>query len=213
MDKLKPKIVTLLSGGIDSSTMALLYKNEDFDIYPLFVDYGQRPSKREWLACKRVCKFLKLRGPKKLLVPSLSKLNKNQPVFKLSRKQYFLPFRNAILAITGALYGYSVDSNTVALGIIGKGGMPFPDCSQEFIISLSNVLSVSVNSNIKIFAPFLSFSKEEVLCYGAQFKFPYKITYSCYLGGPKHCGKCPSCVNRKQAFKTLHIKDPTRYKK
>jgi len=208
MDKLKPKIVILLSGGVDSSTMALLYKNEGFDLYPLFVDYGQPSSKREWSSCESVCKFLKLsRGPKKFSVPFLSKLNKS------TETQGFFPFRNAILVTLGALHGYSIGANAVALGIIGKGGVPFPDCSQEFIVSLSNTLSLSVNSSTKVFAPFLNFSKEEVLCYGMQSKFPYQITYSCYFAGTKHCGRCLSCLNRKQAFENLHVINPTRYEK
>lgn len=204
----------MLSGGVDSSTMALLYKNEGFDLYPLFVDYGQPSSKREWSACKNVCKFLKLpRGPKKFSVPFLSKLNKNWLHESTEKQGFFFPFRNAILVTLGALYGRSIGSNAIVLGIIGKGAVPFPDCSREFIVSLSNTLSSSVNSSVKVFAPFLNFSKEEVLCYGMQSKFLYQITYSCYFGGTKHCGRCLSCLNRKQAFENLHIMDPTRYEK
>lgn len=211
MDESMPKIVALISGGVDSSTMALLYKKENFDVYPLFVDYNQLSSQREWSACKSVCKFLKLRAPKKISIPLSSKL-KNWPC-KLTKSQVsFFPFRNAILVIMGALYGRTIGSNTVAIGIMDVGANRFPDCTSEFIVSLSNTLSLSVNSSVKVFSPFLNFSREEILLYGIQSKFPYKITYSCYFGGQKHCGKCLPCLNREQAFEILGAADPTRYK-
>lgn len=210
--RLKTKIVVLLSGGMDSFAMALLYTNESFDLYPLFIDYGQRASKREWAACENICKFLKLRKPRKVSIPSLSKLTENLLTNRsLKNGDPFFPFRNVILVSIGALYGHNINSNLVALGIVGGGAAPFPDCSHEFTLSLSKLLSSSVNSDVKVFTPFSNFSKDEVLWYGVNSRLPYKMTYSCYLGEPRHCGKCRACISRKQAFKILGIKDPTRY--
>jgi len=208
----RPKIVTLLSGGIDSSIMALLYKKGGFDQYPLFIDYGQRATEREWISCKKICSYLDLRKPKKISISSISKLHQNLLTNKSSvEKSPFFPFRNLILVSIGALYAYGIDFDTVAIGIIGRGAMPFPDCSRDFIFSISKSLSLSVNSKTNVLSPFLKFSKEEVICYGAEHGFPYELTYSCYLGRIKHCGRCAACVSRRKAFKTAGEKDPTEY--
>jgi len=206
------KIVTLLSGGIDSSIMALLYKKSDFDQYPLFIDYGQRAGKRELASCKRICSYLDLHKPRKISISPISTLHQNLLTSKFSViENPFFPFRNLILVSIGALYAYGIDCNAVAIGIVGGGAMPFPDCSRDFIVSLSKSLSISVNSKTNVFSPLLKFSKEEIICYGSRHGFPYELTYSCYLGGTRHCGKCAACVSRKKAFKASAQKDPTEY--
>jgi len=208
----KLKIVTLLSGGIDSSIMALLYKKSDFDQFPLFIDYGQQATEREWISCKKVCSYLNLRKPKKISISSISNLHQNLLTNKSSvKKNPFFPFRNLILISIGALYAYGIDCDTVAIGIIGRGAIPFPDCSRDFILSVSKSLFISVNSKTNILSPLLKFSKGEVIYYGAEHGFPYELTYSCYLGRIKHCGRCAACVGRRKAFKTAGEKDPTQY--
>ena len=212
-DEQELKINILLSGGIDSSIMALLYKKERFDVHPLFIDYGQRAGKQEWNACKKICLKLHLHNPMRIPVCSISKLHKNLLTSRSSKVESpFFPFRNLILISIAALYAYESNCNNLAIGIVGRGAVSFPDCSQEFISSLSKSLSLAVNSEIRVFTPLIGFSKGDIINYGSEYGFPYKLTYSCYLGGIKHCGQCAACKSRKEAFKASGIKDPTEYK-
>lgn len=206
------KIAILLSGGVDSSTMALLYSSENFDIYPLFVDYGQNATVQEWSACSKVCNYLEIENLTKINISSLRKLRGNLLNRRLARNDsYFFPFRNLILASIGALFAYGIDCYTIGFAIIGAGSPSFPDCSQKFLDSLSKVLSLAVDLEVNVCTPFINLSKTEVVCYGLEHDFPYELTYSCYRGGSTHCGTCPACQNRKAAFRNLNADDPTRY--
>jgi len=210
----KFKIVLLFSGGIDSSTLALLLSNEGFDIFPLFVDYGQNAAPQEWYSCLKVLNFLRLSKPKRVDIRSLGRISKNLLTAKIQNeeKNPFFPFRNLILASVGALYANSLDCNSIGLGIIDGGGTSFPDCTKEFIDGLSKVLELSIDKSVVLCVPFLELNKAEVILYGLRHDFPYDITYSCLLGETEHCGKCESCISRKQAFKVLGVDDKTRYR-
>lgn len=203
------RIVLLLSGGIDSSTMALLLSNEGFDVFPLYVDYGHKAALQESHACLEICNFLELRKPKSVKIRSLGRISKNLLTSKSGSP--FFPFRNLILASIGALYANEMNCNAIAIGIIGGGSITFPDCTEEFIKALSQVLELSIDKSILVYAPFLDFDKAEVMNYGFHHNFPYRLTYSCFWGEPEHCGQCNSCLSRKQAFKVLDKNDKTRY--
>jgi 7-cyano-7-deazaguanine synthase len=197
----------LSSGGLDSSTLLLKCKNEGHETYPLFVNYGQASLDKEWRACQEVSRYLSM-TPFRIDFPSLSALRDG---LRPERKRFvFFPFRNLIFASLGAFYGYHSGIQDIALGII-KDSPPLPDCTSQFCEKLQAALTESVANAISIHAPLITLDKSEVVSYGSSLNFPYELTYSCYEGRASHCGICPACRARKEAFEKACIKDPTSY--
>ena len=87
----------------------------------------------------------------------------------------------------------------------------YPDCRDEFIASMSAAMEAGTYEKVKIFAPYTSISKAAICLLGANIGVDYSKTYSCYKGGENHCGKCGTCVERKEAFQLAGVPDPTKY--
>lgn len=92
----------------------------------------------------------------------------------------------------------------------------YPDCTPEFIGGMAGAIYVGTYHRVRLRAPLLELNKMTVVSLGIGFKAPYHLTWSCYKGGEKHCGTCPTCRSRRDAFRMLrkgglNIKDPTEY--
>lgn len=87
----------------------------------------------------------------------------------------------------------------------------YPDCSPEFIGSMSNAIYIGTYRTVRLLTPFTFSSKAEIIRQGQLLGVPYEKTYSCYAGGTIHCGICPTCRARKQAFSVANVMDPTDY--
>jgi len=162
---------------------------------------------QEWKSRQEICKYLGIK-PYRIDFPFMGKLRDE---LRPNRKRYiFFPFRNLIFASLGALYGYHIGVRDIALGII-KSSDPLPDCTPKFCEKLQAALTESVSNPIVIHAPLITMDKIDVVRYGSDHDFPYELTYSCYEGRTRHCGKCPACLARKEAFKESCIEDPTSY--
>lgn len=87
----------------------------------------------------------------------------------------------------------------------------YPDCTPEFIGSMANAIYVGSYFSIRLFAPFVSSTKGDIVRIGTGLRVPYELTWSCYKGGALHCGTCPTCRSRKAAFEAVDVTDPTVY--
>jgi 7-cyano-7-deazaguanine synthase len=87
----------------------------------------------------------------------------------------------------------------------------YPDCRATFISSMSEAMAYGTYDNIRIEAPYTTLTKDQIAHIGGQIGIDYSKTYSCYKGGEKHCGKCGTCVERKEAFALAGLDDPTEY--
>lgn len=87
----------------------------------------------------------------------------------------------------------------------------YPDCTPEFIGSMANAIYVGSYFSIRLFAPFVSSTKGDIVRIGTGLGVPYELTWSCYKGGALHCGTCPTCRSRKAAFEAVDVTDPTVY--
>ncbi|KAB2881553.1 7-cyano-7-deazaguanine synthase [bacterium] len=197
------KIVTLVSGGIDSTLMSILADEKDFELFPLFVDYGQRSVKLEWKACLYNHLKHKLPKPKRMNLNGFGKLIHSGLTDKRMRvkEDAFLPGRNTLFLLAASSYAYHVQSRNVAIGLLTDKYSLFPDQTNEFIRKTESFISTVLEYEIKILAPLIGFNKAEVIKL-AESKRIGK-TYSCHSGNPKPCGKCISCLEITNALKYL----------
>lgn len=197
------KLVTLVSGGIDSTLMSILAKEQDFELYPLFIDYGQLGAKLEWEACIYNHVKHQLPTPKKVRLSGYGKLIHSGLTNKKLRikEDAFLPGRNTLFLLTASSYAYQVQSKNIAIGLLTDKYKLFPDQTMEFIKSAERFISIELNYDITILTPLMQFNKAEVIKLAKSKKI--NKTYSCHLGNLKPCGKCISCLEIKNALTNL----------
>ena|SRR3989442_1743767 len=192
-------LVTLVSGGIDSTLMALLAQEERIPQFPLFIDYGQICKDREWKACAAIHKRYRL--PK----PTLMDLNGfvhvissglTDPRLRLN-EDAFLPGRNLLFLLAGGAYAYQKRANAVAIGLLNEEAHLFPDQTTSFVQTAQKIIEEAMGRQIAIITPLMNFSKRDILEL-AQAKGIYG-TYSCHAGKKQPCGVCVSCMEVKTA--------------
>lgn len=186
-------IVTLVSGGIDSSLVALLAKKEGVIQHPLFIDYGQLGRERELSACRTIHSAYGLPEP---VVMNLSGFGETISSGITDRKKdifadAFLPGRNLLFLLAGGAYAYQTNANAVAIGLLNEETHLFPDQTRQFLIQAEAMISFCMGRTIRIIAPLLSFYKSDVIRLAQQYGLIG--TYSCHSGLDDPCGVCVSC--------------------
>jgi len=186
-------IVTLVSGGIDSSLMALLAKKEGIIQHPLFIDYGQLGGEKELRACRAVHAAHGLPEPVVISLSGFGQIissgltDREKDIFA----DAFLPGRNLLFLLAGAAYAYQVDASAVAIGLLNEETHLFPDQTAQFLIQAEAMLSLCMGRNIQVIAPLMKFYKSDVL--GLAKRYGLTGTYSCHSGLDEPCGVCVSC--------------------
>jgi len=215
------KVVVLLSGGMDSTTLLYFLRNSGFDCFPLTISYGQSHAK-EILAARNVCEKLGLILSWKLvnmdclktLLPSaltgVGKVPEGQ-YDDSSMSQTVVPGRNLIFLAVAAGYAQGLGAGGVAYAAHSGDHSIYPDCRPEFIQSAAE--AVRLGYEIDLLTPFSGIDKTEMVRIGSKLEVPYWMTWSCYVGGEYHCGKCGTCDERKDAFVKAGVSDPTVYNK
>jgi 7-cyano-7-deazaguanine synthase len=87
----------------------------------------------------------------------------------------------------------------------------YPDCTPEFIGAMANAIFVGTYRAVRLISPIMFMTKAQIVAMGDKLNVPFDKTWSCYKGGEKHCGKCPTCYARKDAFAVAGVRDPTVY--
>ncbi len=186
------RIVCLSSGGIDSTVMMHMLLKRGHTLLPLFIDYGQLASDKEWEACQLVCRILKLEA-ERLDVSNIGKLIPSGITdSKLDiEKDAFLPNRNLIFLSLAAAYGFQRDAYLVAIGLLSTH--IFPDQTRQFIDKMKEAISESLNADVRIMLPLIELNKYDVLRLGLKHKSPLEMAYFCHAGMDEPCGICISC--------------------
>jgi 7-cyano-7-deazaguanine synthase len=186
-------IVTLVSGGLDSTVMALLTKEEGLTQFPLFIDFGQLGRDRELQACRTnfvkhelpVPHVASLGGYGALLSSGITDPNKH------ILEDAFLPCRNLMFLTVGAAYAFQCGASTLAIGLLDEAYHLFPDQTRKFLTDTEELLLQSLGRSIKLVAPLMSFSKADVLKLAKA--MGVSNTYSCHAGTEEPCGVCIAC--------------------
>lgn len=220
------KALVLLSGGMDSATCLALAKSENESVGGLSISYGQKHIREVDFAIELARHFdvgvevLELpkifQGAGSSLVDDgvempqmsyeeLAEAKGPSKTYVPQRNMNFLAVASSIALIGGADYIYfgahADDAHNWA----------YPDCTPEFIGSMANAIYAGSYFKTRLRTPFMWSSKAEIARKGNDLGVPFAKTWSCYEGGELHCGTCPTCVSRIEAFRIAGVSDPTQY--
>ena len=188
------RLVNMASGGLDSTLVGVLAGEEGADIFPLFIDYGQRAAAREWCACQRVHKQLDLPKPTRVDLSGFGNLIQSGLTNSALdiRQDAFTPGRNFLFLLIGSAYAYQIGASMVSIGLLSEQFSLFPDQRSNFVEQAERAIALALNYKIQIVTPLSKFSKTDVVYLATKKKI--SGTYSCHAGGGRNCGKCISCL-------------------
>ncbi|MDE6342766.1 MAG: 7-cyano-7-deazaguanine synthase QueC [Muribaculaceae bacterium] len=205
--------VLVLSGGMDSTT--LLHDRKEEIALAVTFDYGSRHNAREIECARKNCEML---GIEHLVIPlafigqyfksSLLIGGKDIPEGHYAdenMKSTVVPFRNGIMLAVAAGLAESRGLSKVMLANHGGDHAIYPDCRAGFIDAMSEAIRQGTYDGVVIDAPYTSITKSDIARIGKRIGVDYSLTYSCYKGGEKHCGKCGTCVERIEALRDAGI--------
>lgn len=220
------KAVVLLSGGLDSATCLAkaveLYGSKN--VVALSSYYGQKHKKEDEYADKIASYY----GVKRIKV-DLSEIMKYSDCSLLqhSKKEIkkgsyaeqtdgknpvetYVPFRNGLFLSAAAAVGLSLGAEEIWYGAHAddSAGAAYPDCSMDFVEKINGAIKEGTANQIEVKAPYCNTNKAGVVKDGLRMGVPYELTWSCYEGGERPCGKCGTCIDRKRAFEANGVNDP-----
>lgn len=205
--------ILVLSGGMDSTT--LLHERKEQIALAVTFDYGSKHNAREIECARKNCEML---GIEHLVIP----LDFMAKYFKSSlliggdeipeghyadenMKSTVVPFRNGIMLSIAAGLAESRGLKKVMLANHGGDHAIYPDCRPAFVKAMSDAICHGTYDGIIIDAPYTNITKSDIARIGKTIGVDYSLTYSCYKGGEKHCGKCGTCVERMEALRDAGI--------
>ena len=218
------KAVCLLSGGMDSSTLAYLAKNEGYDICALHLNYGQRTESKELACAQKIASLLKAKDFIAVNVGYFSQFGKSSLTDKEIDVEKFdparahvpntyVPFRNANLLSIATSFAEAKEADAIFIGVQSLDYSGYPDCRPQFIEAFQRVIDLGTKdtTSITLKTPFIRMTKTDILNVGMKLGVPYEHTWSCYQKEEKACGTCGSCHFRKEAFAAIGKQDPIAY--
>lgn len=220
-------IAVSLSGGVDSTTtlaIALdMVRNNPASgkVLAVSFDYGQRHSKELQVAAAIAgwygIEHRILKMPSSHIQSALT--DASQEIPKVAYDQIegkspaYVPFRNGLMLAMLAGLAASENYDIIMAGPHAEdaANWAYADCTMEFMGSMAAAIYVGTYNKVRLLTPLLYMTKTEVVQQGYYLGAPLEMTWSCYYGGEKHCGECPTCRARHQAFMEAEGQDPTEY--
>ena len=212
------KILVIYSGGLDSFTLLNKAILEGNYVEAISFDYGQKHFKELDFA-KNVCsdnqinhKIVKLKLDDILSDSALvgEKAIPKGNYDKEQMKQTVVPNRNMIMISIAASLAIKNNLNTLWYAAHAGDHEIYPDCRPEFIESLAAVLEICDYHKINFEAPFMNYTKTDIVAEGLRMKIDFSKTWTCYVGDKRPCLSCGSCLERKSAFELNNVRDPLR---
>jgi 7-cyano-7-deazaguanine synthase len=214
------KAVLILSGGIDSTTLLYDLLNQKYEVNAITFDYNQR-HKKEITCAKKICRNLHI--PHKIidiailnqLAPScLTRKDQDIPEGNYaddSMKQTVVPNRNMVFLSLAASYTIGIGAKNLFYAAHSGDHTIYPDCRPAFVSAMGTAFHLCDWNDVILQAPYLYWTKGDIVKRGISWGVDYSMTWTCYKGGKLSCGKCGSCDERLAAFKEAGSEDPLEY--
>ena len=211
--------IIIYSGGLDSTT--LLYEERERIALAVTFDYGSNHAAREIACARRHCEKL---GIEHLVIDLAfigryfcSSLTAGADAIPEGNyddenmRSTVVPFRNGIMLSVACGLAESRGLKRVLIANHGGDHAIYPDCRPEFVEAMDSAMTAGTYEGVKLVAPYTDITKGDIVKRGMKLGIDYSTTYSCYRGGERHCGRCGTCRERKEAFAEAGIIDPTNY--
>jgi 7-cyano-7-deazaguanine synthase len=216
--------ICLMSGGMDSTTLAYLARNQGYRIIGLHVNYGQRTENKELRCARKIAELVGTAGFIEISLDYLARFGGSSLTdhtlaveeFDPAREgipNTYVPFRNANLLSIATSLAEAKEASAIFIGAQAQDYSGYPDCRGEFMEAFQRVITLGTRegSDIRLIAPFLDLKKADILRIGITLGVPYQETWSCYRDSDTACGRCGSCHYRAAAFAEVGLPDPVRY--
>jgi 7-cyano-7-deazaguanine synthase len=221
-NKKTSKAVVLLSGGMDSCVCAALAVR-DHDVAAVHVSYGQRTEERERKSFLAICERLGIESrliarndalraiggsaltDPNIAVPEGHAIGREIPVT-------YVPFRNAHFLSVAVSWAEVLGAEKVYIGAVEQDSSGYPDCRPSYYAAFNSLIRQGTKEgNIEVVTPLIAMRKAEIVTLGLELNAPFDLTWSCYQGETRACGKCDSCRLRLLAFEEAGVQDPIPY--
>ncbi|MDP1830474.1 MAG: 7-cyano-7-deazaguanine synthase QueC [Geothrix sp.] len=218
--------VVSLSGGMDSCVTTAMAKAEGYELALLHADYGQRTQEREKQAFRDIADFYEVPASRRLIIgfdtlkaiggSALTDASIALPEGELDRPGVpvsYVPFRNAHLLATCVSWAEVLGATAIFVGFVEEDSSGYPDCREAFLRSFEQTANLGTKPDTKLafHAPLIHLRKAEIVRKGRELGAPLHLSWSCYQGETKACGRCDSCHLRLRGFKEAGFPDPIPY--
>lgn len=215
------KVVVLCSGGMDSVVALHWARREHEPVAAVSFDYGAKHNHREIPFAAEHARALGVRHEiialdfvNRLFASDL--LRSGGPVPEghyeaANMKQTVVPFRNAIMLSIACGFAESAGAGGLVIAAHGGDHAIYPDCREDFMRAMGDAMRLGTYAGVALLRPFIALHKGGIAALGARLGVDFSRTWSCYVGGAVHCGKCGTCVERREAFAQAGLADPTAY--
>ncbi len=217
----KELAVVLLSSGMDSAVCASV-ASQNYRLAFIHFQYGQKASQKELECFNKLVEFfkpekvqiielpfLKAFGGSSLLVEELEIPEKQEKGIPST----YVPFRNGIFLSIATAWAEVIGAKKIFIGVNEVDFSGYPDCRKEFVTTFNQAINIGTKpeTDIEIETPIINLTKKDIVKLGVKLGTPFHLTWSCYKGGEKACGRCESCRLRLKAFKEAGVPDPIPY--
>ena len=210
MNNAKNKSIILMSGGLDSLAVLGLCKDSYNIDLALTFDYGQKSALKEIESSKKICeyynikhKIIQLNWLKDITQTSLvsdNEIPSDNFGTDTSAQKVWVPNRNSLFLNIAAAFADSYNYTYILFGANKDEGETFPDNTEAFRTEISKLFEYSTMVKPRVIAPLINHTKDDIVKDAIEHNIPLEYVRSCYRDGVKHCGKCESCNNLKQAL-------------
>ncbi len=211
------KCAVILSGGPDSVTVAYWAKSRGFDVHAVTFDYGQK-AKIEISRAQEIAealgathKVIDLSRLSEIYEGVTSLVDEDIEVTEEFSDPIIVPFRNGVFMAVTVAYAVGIGATHIFYGAHASDEPFYPDCRREFYEAFQEAARLGTETEMVIQSPFSDIPKSGIIRKAVELGVPLDRTWSCYLNGPIHCGRCESCNNRRNAFAEAGVQDPTEY--
>jgi 7-cyano-7-deazaguanine synthase len=217
--------VVIASGGLDSTTLIYHLRAQGSHVRMLSFDYGQLHRReldcaRQFADELRLCHQVVDLRPVGALLRGSALTDPDVAVpdghyTDESMRVTVVPNRNALMLDVAVAVAVTAGCDAVAFGAHGGDHVIYPDCRPEFVEAFAASARLAnegfLAAGFRVLAPFLRMSKAGIVQLGVGYGVPFERTWSCYKGGARHCGRCGTCAERREAFQLAQVADPTSY--